>query len=187
MWMHNGNIGGWKYVKRALALSIDAAWFNGVQGSTDSEWAFALFLDSMRKDGNDPDDEAGQKGGFGHVVLRKAILRTIRRINQLIAEIPPEYREREELDTRSLLNFAVTDGHSVVCTRYVSSATDEAASLYFSSGTSWKQEGVKGNYKMERRDKGADIVLVASEPLTFERGIFFNLLPDNTRPFQVGG
>ena len=169
--MHNGNIGGWKYVKRALALSIDAAWFNGVQGSTDSEWAFALFLDSMRKDGNDPDHEPEQKDGFGHVVLRKAILRTIRRINQMIAEIPKEYREREELDARSLLNFAVTDGHSVVCTRYVSSATDEAASLYFSSGTSWKQEGPKGNYKMERRDKGADIVLVASEPLTFERGI----------------
>jgi len=64
----------------------------------------------------------------------------------------------------------------VVCTRYVSSKTDEAASLFFSSGTSWRQqpsaEGAKGNkgeYKMERRDKGADIVLVASEPLTFER------------------
>ena len=170
--MHNGNIGAWKYVKRALALSIDATWFNGVQGSTDSEWAFGLFLDSMRKNGSDPDDQDGQKDGFGHAVLRRAILTTIKRINQMIAEIPEEYREREQLDTRSLLNFAVTDGHSVVCTRYVSSATDEAASLYFSSGTSWKQEGAKGNYKMERRDKGADIVLVASEPLTFERGIF---------------
>lgn len=166
MFMHNGNIGGWKYVKRALALSVDASWFNGVQGSTDSEWAFALFLDVMQKSGHDPDANLPD-GGFGHVVLRKAILQTIKRINQLIADIPAEHREG--LDTRSLLNFAVADGHSVVCTRYVSSATDEAASLYFSSGTSWKEEGGKGNYKMERRDKGADIVLVASEPLTFER------------------
>ena len=70
---------------------------------------------------------------------------------------------------RSLLNFAVTDGHSVICTRYVSSKTDEAASLYFSSGTKWKEGKVKGDFKMERHDKGADIVLVASEPLTFER------------------
>ena len=169
--MHNGNIGGWKHVKRSLALSIEQEWFNGVQGSTDSEWAFALFLDSLRKAGHDPDGEAGQKDGFGHAVIRTAILATIERINLLIDEIPEKYREREELDTRSLLNFAVTDGHSVVCTRYVSSATDEAASLYFSSGTSWKQEGAKGNYKMERRDKGADIVLVASEPLTFERSM----------------
>jgi glutamine amidotransferase len=27
------------------------------------------------------------------------------------------------------------------------------------------------DYVMERRDKGSDIVLVASEPLTFERGM----------------
>lgn len=168
--MHNGNIGGWKHVKRSLALSVDAAWFNGVQGSTDSEWAFALFLDVMQRNGYNPDTDVSNHGGFGHAVLRKAMLQTIKRINQLIAGIPGELRAG--LDTRSLLNFAVADGHSVVCTRYVNSATDEAASLYFSSGTSWKEEGGKGNYKMERRDKGADIVLVASEPLTFERGAY---------------
>lgn len=167
MWMHNGNIGCWRHVKRSLALDIDPKWFNGVQGSTDSEWAFALFLDSLQKAGCDPDALDGDERGFGHKVLREAVLTTIKRINQFIAAIPTDQRNDE--DTRSLLNFAVTDGQSVVCTRYVSSAKDEAASLYFSSGTSWKEEG-KGNYKMERRDKGADIVLVASEPLTFERG-----------------
>ncbi|KAL8823386.1 MAG: hypothetical protein Q9191_005902 [Dirinaria sp. TL-2023a] len=166
MWMHNGNIGCWRHVKRSLALGIEPKWFNSVQGSTDSEWAFALFLDSLHKAGCDPDDLDGDERGFGHRVLREAVLTTIKRINRLIAEIPTNQRNDE--DARSLLNFAVTDGQSVVCTRYVSSAKDEAASLYFSSGTSWKEEG-KGNYKMERRDKGADIVLVASEPLTFER------------------
>ena len=97
------------------------------------------------------------------------MLGTIARINGFIGKIPQEQLVVEEVDTRSLLNFAVTDGCSVVCTRYVGSKTDEAASLYFSSGTSWKEEG-EGVFKMERRDKGADIVLVASEPLTFERG-----------------
>lgn len=169
MWMHNGNIGGWEFVKQALAFSVSRKWFNVVEGSTDSEWAFALFLDVMMRNGHDPDGDVPD-GGFGHVVLRKAMLQTIKRINKLIADIPGQ--GHEGLDTRSLLNFAVADGHTVVCTRYVSSATDEAASLYFSSGTSWKEDGRKGNYKMERRDKGADIVLVASEPLTFERGKF---------------
>ena len=173
--MHNGNIGGWKYLKRPLAISLGEKWFYSVQGSTDSEWAFALFLDSMEKGGHDPDVDPG-KGGFGHAVLRNAMLQTIKRINHFIAKIADH--DGEEIDTRCLLNFAVTDGHSVVCTRYVSSTTDEAASLYFSSGTSWKQEGPKGHYKMERRDKGADIVLVASEPLTFERGKKFRPCPD---------
>lgn len=169
MFMHNGNIGAWRAIKRKLADSIGDRWFLGVQGGTDSEWAFALFLDSLERMGFDPDADLGT-AGFGHSVLRKAMLKTIERINGFISDISDEQRLSDRLDTRSLLNFAVTDGSSVVCTRYVSSRTDEAASLYFSSGTNWKEHEPKGNYKMERRDKGADIVLVASEPLTFERG-----------------
>ena len=173
MFMHNGNIGGWKYVKHDLALGVKERWFLNVSGNTDSEWAFALFLDTLEKAGYDPDNPELNEKGFGHRVLRNALLLTIQRINRFIAQIPHDKRvaatkNGEEIDTRSLLNFALTDGHSVVCTRYVSSKTDEAASLYWSSGTSWKEEE-KGHYKMERRDKGADIVLVASEPLSFER------------------
>ena len=181
MFMHNGGIGCFKQIKRRLAMSLNEQWFTLVQGSTDSEWAFALFLDSLDKAGVSPDSEPG-KGGFGHSVLRKAILKTIERINGFIRDVVGEENMGNE-DSRSLLNFAVTDGESVVCTRYVSSKTDEAASLFFSSGTSWKQlkgdhssdsgksEDEDRNYVMERRDKGSDIVLVASEPLTFERGI----------------
>ena len=180
MWMHNGGIGGWKLgVKRKLVTALEERWFESVGGSTDSEWAFALFLDTLEKMGLDPDDEVKQREGFGHTVLRKAMLKTIERINGFIKALPEDVRQAG--DTRSLLNFAVTDGKSVVCTRYVSSKTDEAASLFFSSGTSWREQPsplppsattkprTKGAYKMERRDKGADIVLVASEPLTFER------------------
>ncbi|CAI7585793.1 unnamed protein product [Penicillium discolor] len=86
----------------------------------------------------------------------------------MVKEIPEKYNVTG-VETRSLLNFAVTDGHTVVCTRYISSKTDEPASLYFSSGTKWKEGETKGHFKMERHDKGADIVLVASEPITFER------------------
>ncbi|PVH99423.1 N-terminal nucleophile aminohydrolase [Periconia macrospinosa] len=176
MFMHNGGIGAFRRIKRKLALGINEQWFQLVQGSTDSEWAFALFLDCLDKSGHHPDKD----GGFGHTVLRKAILKTIERINALIKEAVGEDRVVEE-DSRSLLNFAVTDGESVVCTRYVSSKTDEAASLFWSSGTSWKEsrggekpssnpsDPSQKDYIMERRDKGSDIVLVASEPLTFER------------------
>lgn len=171
MWMHNGNIGAWKQIKRRLADSLADQWFLGVQGGTDSEWAFALFLDRMEKAGVDPNVKPNP-GGFGHVVLRKAMLQTISNINTFIADMSTNNLPNgDQIDTRSLLNFAVTDGHSVVCTRYISSMTDEAASLYFSSGSNWKQGNRPGDYRMERRDRGADIVLVASEPLTFERGM----------------
>lgn len=169
MWMHNGNLGGWKYIKRTLADSLADKWYLGVKGGTDSEWAFALFLDLMEREGVDP--SAAPEGGFGHDLLRSVMDKTIKRINEMIANIPKRHGVTD-IETRSLLNFAVTDGHTVVCTRYVSSKTDEAASLYFSSGTKWKEGKTKGHFKMERHDKGADIVLVASEPLTFERRKF---------------
>jgi glutamine amidotransferase len=172
MWMHNGGIGAWTQVKRRLGESIGDEWYNLVKGGTDSEWAFALFLDSLEKLGCTPSKEPGA-GGFGHVKLRKAMLETIRRINALIAAIPDK-----SVDMRSLLNFAVTDGHSVICTRYINSKTDEAASLFWSSGTGWRDMGEvadgKKHFKMERKDKGADIVLVASEPLTFDPSKFMD-------------
>ena len=186
--MHNGGIGCWKQIKRRLAMSLDEKWFNVVGGSTDSEWAFATFLDCLDKAGISPDKDVEPGVGFGHTVLRKAILKTIERLNGFIKDVVGEQGVGEE-DSRSLLNFAVTDGVSVVCSRYVSSKTDEAASLFFSSGTSWRElnaqsqdsdagvsvddEERERDYVMERRDKGSDIVLVASEPLTFERGMLF--------------
>lgn len=167
MWMHNGNVGGWQYIKRPLGDSLADRWYLGVKGGTDSEWAFALFLDLLEKEGVDPSSDPGPEG-FGQALLRRVMVKTIAKINEFIRDIPKRHNV-SGVETRSLLNFAVTDGHTVICTRYISSKTDEPASLYFSSGTKWKEGKVKGHFKMERHDKGADIVLVASEPITFER------------------
>ena len=167
--MHNGGLGGWKYIKRRLGERVADKWYLEVKGGTDSEWAFALFLDTLERMGHDPSN--APETGFGHAVLREALIKTIAQINEMTDAISPDILQKENVDTRSLLNFAVTDGHSVICTRYISSSKDEAASLYFSSGTQWvtRNDNPK-DYHMERKDRGADIVLVASEPLTFERG-----------------
>ena len=160
MFMHNGHIANFQKIKRRLSSDIKDEYFLLVQGSTDSEWAFALFLDSMDRLGANPAESP--PGGFGHQVLRKAMLETISRLNAFL--------NAAGTDEPSLLNFAATDGHSVVCTRYVSSRTDEAASLYFSSGTRFLEYKAGGFYRMERHDRGQDLIMVASEPLTFERG-----------------
>ncbi|OTA77941.1 hypothetical protein M434DRAFT_402314 [Hypoxylon sp. CO27-5] len=180
MFMHNGGLGGWKYIKRKLGERLHDKWYLSVKGGTDSEWAFALFLDRLERLGVNPSSEP--KNGFGPSLMRKALLQTIEIINELTMAIPERIIQTENVDTRSLLNFAVTDGHSIICTRYVSSKTDEAASLYYSSGTQWETRPSAANdrdYQMERRDKGADIVLVASEPLTFERENWVNV-PTNS-------
>lgn len=186
MWMHNGGIAGFDRIKRKLHGLIRERYFLWIQGSTDSECAFALFLDRLhnlvgfappRQDtdpsssssgGGDEADGAAQDGEderppYDARLLRQAMVDTIACINELA--------DGAGICEPSLLNFAVTDGRHVICTRYVSSRTDEAASLFFSSGTSFHRHGDRssGRYRMDRDDKGQDIVLVSSEPLTFER------------------
>ncbi|CAB4433339.1 unnamed protein product [Rhizophagus irregularis] len=161
MWMHNGHIQDFNKIKRKLQQSLRDEIFLFVQGNTDSEWAFALFLNQLR----DPQAER-----FDHETLKKAMLKTIEQLNI--------WAEEAGITEPSLLNFAVTDGCSVVCTRYINSKTEEAASLYFSSGTNFK-EYKPGHYRMIKADKREDIVLVASEPLTFEKADWL-IIPTNT-------
>ena len=209
--MHNGNVGCWSKVKRRLAMSVREHWFAEVKGGVDSEWGFALVLDELEGLGVKPKDmEVGGKP-ISHRVLGEAVLGAIRRINRLTKEAKEEEEktaqkvkrargpmkkqndedEDEPLDTRSLLNFALTDGESVICTRYISSLTDAPASLYFSSGTSWERityptpspssssssppsssiaPASATDYTMSRPTRDSSTIIVASEPLTFERG-----------------
>ncbi|KAL3232412.1 putative glutamine amidotransferase DUG3 [Nakaseomyces bracarensis] len=163
--MHNGGISNFKRIKRRLLNHIADEYLNFLQGGTDSECAFALFLDTLDKMGHDP---TKLDGNFGHEALRSAMLRTIEYIKDWTKDVMAH--GGPELDQEpSLLNFAVTDGSSVVVSRYITSSTDEAASLHFSCGSRFIETS-PGEYRMERLDRNQDVIMVASEPLTFERG-----------------
>ncbi|CCE63721.1 hypothetical protein TPHA_0F02400 [Tetrapisispora phaffii CBS 4417] len=160
--MHNGGISNFQKIKRKLLNHIDDDYLNFLQGSTDSECAFALFLDTLEKLGANPKDKEGQ---FGHTILRQALLKTIEYIKDWTKIMNTDEIKVEP----SLLNFAVTDGSTVVVSRYITSKVDEAASLHFSCGSSFVEVS-PGEYRMERLDRNQDVIMVASEPLTFERG-----------------
>lgn len=169
MFMHNGHISEFNKIKKRLADYIREEYFLMIQGGTDSEWAFALFLHCLEDLGCNP---ASAEGNFSHKVLRQALLDTIEKIKDWTKEVNGPDGEP------SLLNIAITDGNSVVASRYVTSRTEEAASLHFSSGTRFFEYS-PGQYRMERRDRGQNIIMVASEPLTFERGDWITI-PTNT-------
>lgn len=166
MFMHNGGILSFHKIKKKLINYIDDEFFLLIQGSTDSECAFVLFLDTLAKMGYNPSDLNTK---FSHNVLRKALLKTIELI---------KHWQTAVTDEPSLLNFAITDGESVVVSRYITSKTDEAASLHFSTGSRFFEYG-PGLFKMERLNKSQDVIFVASEPLTFERGDWI-CVPTNT-------
>jgi glutamine amidotransferase len=64
----------------------------------------------------------------------------------------------------SYYNFAMTDGESVVATRYVNHPTLEPLSLYYSSGS--KFECRDGDCRMITANRDEHAVIIASEPLT---------------------
>ncbi|KAJ1967994.1 glutamine amidotransferase subunit [Dispira parvispora] len=160
MWMHNGHLAQFHKIKRRLQNSLRDELFAFIQGNTDSEWAFALFLNQL-------DDPLRQS--FCPYELKEAMLKTIALINL--------WSKEAGTTQSSLLNFALTDGRTVVCTRYVSSHEFEAPSLYYSSGSRFAERN--GSYRMEKRDKREDAVVVASEPLTFEKADWLTV-PSNT-------
>ncbi|RXK36715.1 glutamine amidotransferase [Tremella mesenterica] len=152
MWMHNGEISGFSQMRRAMQDGLPDELYLFPLGYTDSEWAFVLFLSKLK----DPHARV-----FSHQELCEAMTQTIAHINQLSKEAG--------VTSPHLLNFVVTDGETVVATRYINSRTNEASSLFFSSGTSFEEYEEEGMYRMTKADKRERIFLLASEPLTFER------------------
>lgn len=173
MFMHNGGLTMFPHIKRRLCLHIAEKYFVGILGSTDSEYAFALFLDCLESLGVDP---ANPHGNFPSDLMRQALEKTIRLITDWSLEAAEENNITDP--EPSLLNFAVTDGSTVVVTRYITSQDQEAASLYYSTGTRFF-EYAPGQYKMERCHRLNSVAMIASEPLTFERSDWI-VIPTNT-------
>ncbi|KAJ2477696.1 glutamine amidotransferase subunit [Coemansia sp. RSA 2320] len=170
MWMHNGDIAGFEKIKRRLQNSLSEEIYLSIQGTTDSEHAFALFLNKLKQSASGG-KALRDRTEFSFQELRIAMLATIAQIN--------EWLDDAGVTDTSLMNFAVTDGQSVVCTRYITSSEKEGASLFYSSGSEFRSDAESGQYRMIKANKREDVVVVASEPLTFERTDWM-VIPTNT-------
>ncbi|KAG0675448.1 hypothetical protein C6P40_001827 [Pichia californica] len=166
MFMHNGGISNFNKIKLRLINFIDEEYFLQIKGSTDSECCFALFLHCLKQNGFNPD--SGKVCDL--LILRQSLVDTIQYIKNWVKEISND---------PSLLNFAITDGENIVVSRYVTSKIDEAASLYFSTGSNFV-EFAPGRFKMERMNKSQNLVMIASEPLTFERNDWISVPTNST-------
>jgi glutamine amidotransferase len=147
--MHNGGIAQFPKIKRRLRESLSDELYNWIQGTTDSEHAFAVFLNHLQN----------PRGESSPDQLGKAMIETIDALNAWTREagiIKPSY-----------YNFAVTDGKSVIATRYVNDNIKEPASLYISSGT--KFECRNGICRMLQAEQNEHAVIITSEPLTAAR------------------
>ena len=147
LFMHNGDVGGFRDLRRALLDSVSDDAFGNVYGSTDSEHVFALVVDELR--GLEIPDPVAR--------LATALSRAIRRVVDLAGAYSP--------DEPGYLNLVLSDGQVAVASRFVYQTDDEPESLYT----------YRGPYPLEHCEspEGArprNALLVASERLSDDPG-----------------
>ena len=146
LWMHNGRVAQFPRVKRRLRDSLSDDRYNFIQGTTDSEHAFAVFLDRLYS----------HPGPTTAATLADAMRDTIERL--------AGWTRAAEIADPSYYNFAVTDGHNVVASRYVDDPANQPETLYYARGERFVVHD--GQYRMYPANGRPQAVIIASEPLT---------------------
>lgn len=148
--VHNGVLGGFAQVKRPLRQSLSDAAYAAIEGSTDSEHLFALFLDELAAHGPEPDDAA----------LRSALQSCVARALELVEQHAP--------GEPSTLNLCATDGERAVVCRTTSPDAPRSDSLYLSQGARYTCE--EGVCHMREPEAEGGAILVSSERLSDDAG-----------------
>ena len=159
LWMHNGTIEGFWQIRRRLRQSLPDNLYNNIEGTTDSEHAFAVFLNLL---GDIYREHSANE--LGH-----ALVKTVAHLERWTGET--------KSTAPSYYNFAVTDGQSVAAIRYVSDPTVEPASLYYAAGR--KYECSSGVCQLIDCDTGEESVVIASERLSEDNGHWIRVAPNH--------
>jgi predicted glutamine amidotransferase len=156
--MHNGVVPQFAKIKRALRNILPDDLYNQINGTTDSEHAFALFLYYLELQQTQPSIQE----------LEDAMQQCIAKICELMRDA--------RITASGFFNFAVTDGESVVVTRFTTDDSRQPESLYFAEGDRFAVEDE--HYRMFPIVDRARAVIVASEPLTHDKRGWM-MVPEN--------
>jgi len=176
--MHNGTIPYYKDIKRKMSASLSDRAFALIQGTTDSEMMFAMFVTHFERivgeQGKEDDAYSSQDNTQN---LADALNDMLHEVHQLALEYEnsvatPDTQVQladgaDDLPyTKAIgrLNVAVTDGFSSVAARYVTSDPSTAHTLYYTKGSSIEYKGTKCCVSKCPNAK-QQMVIVSSEPL----------------------
>lgn len=148
MFMHNGCIAQFKYIKRHLRRIFDDDIYDWIKGDTDSEHLFALFLHcSKGRNLNNLED----------------IITTLNDTFTTALDFVRKYA----IDEPSYFNICLTDGKRMIASRYCSDPTIEPESMHYCTGSQlidYPHHDLQDAPLMEKKGKD-DCVLVSSERL----------------------
>lgn len=159
LWMHNGTIEGFNSIKRILRRSLPDYLYQSVEGTTDSEHAFAVFLNLL--------GEKTEK--LNAAYLANGLVKTVWQLE--------EWARKEGITKPSIYNFAVTDGENIATVRYVSDPEIEPITLYFSKPG--KYQCCNGEAKIVDCCGEESGIIIASERLTNESDEWTRVAPNH--------
>lgn len=129
LFCHNGRIDQFASIRRRFLEQVNDEAFENVRGTTDSECIFALFLTNLDEDDFPEGSPYVQTTPFGAKRLVAALKRTLHQIENFLEELGLT-------EGYSTCNFSVTDGDTMVVTRFCDKSPDiPPPSLYFAFGT----------------------------------------------------
>lgn len=147
MLMHNGGIANFMAVKRHLRHLLDDDIYNWIQGETDSEHLFALFLQLAK--GND----LTKLDVVAHVLEI-----TLKRILALVKEFSGSKSEA------SYFNICLTNGRRIWAMRFCSDKNSRPETMHYSVGKQFIEKA--GRFHMQPSLGSPGSFLLASEKLT---------------------
>lgn len=139
LFMHNGDVGEFRGVRRALLDSVCDAAFDNVYGSTDSEHVFALVIDELER----------TQSGSGAARLAQALESAIARVLKAQRQVGSS--------AEVFLNLAISDGTSAAVTRFAANTDEPPESLYMYRGVAPRSLGTSAT---------EPVLMVSSERLT---------------------
>lgn len=161
LFMHNGTIKGFRAIRRRLQQALpDWAW-ESIQGTTDSEHAFAMFLAEL----GEPEAERTT------AELRDALVRVLSRLQAFLDDA--------KATPAMSCNFAVTDGRSTVVCRY--SREMDSGTLCYSAGQRYECVEEDGDM-IDAYSPRPRVAIVASEPLTRRPEDWREIPPNHVLP-----
>ena len=157
---HNGDLERMREMRPALLGHIRPQFARMIDGTTDSEWIYALFLSHLEDPGGD----------LGADEIARALEQTLQVIRRVRAALG--------IANWSPVNLFITTGKQLVAVRYCFDfgcyRTDDPAlvpqasfiyhSLWYTSGREYGYHD--GEWKMVGGADTADSIMIASEPLT---------------------
>ena len=161
--MQNGGIMGFDKIKRTLINRLDEGLFQWIQGQTDTQYIFALFMTlalELR-------EEKGSNLSFDDLLSC---------LSSTFAEIEG-MKSEAGIDDPSLYNLVFTNGKALLATRYSTRPELDTRTLYIASHAKcYKSESGLMAFKPLPKDENA--VLISSEALSDDRKLWKEV-PEN--------